>query len=46
MRKGYVENKFLLSVKAVTLLFISGLGLAISSAKQGKSGSIYSLVKN
>ena len=37
MRKGYVENNFLLSVKAVTLLFISRRGLAISSAKQGKS---------
>ena len=32
---------FLLTVKAVTLIFISGRGLAISSAKQGKSGSIY-----
>ena len=37
---------FLLTVKAVTLIFISGCGLAISSAKQGKSGSIYNLVKN
>ena len=37
---------FLLSVKAVTLIFISGRGSAISSAKQGKSGSIYNLVKN
>ena len=36
---------FLLSVKAVTLIFISGRGSAISSAKQGKSGSIYNLVK-
>ena len=26
--------------------FISGRGSAISSAKQGKSGSIYNLVKN
>ena len=32
-------------VKAVTLLFISGRGSAISSAKQGKSGSIYNFVK-
>ena len=31
-------------VKAVTLIFISGRGSAISSAKQGKLGSIYSLV--
>ena len=37
---------FSLTVKAATLIFISGRGLAISSAKQGKSGSIYYLVKN
>ena len=37
---------FSLSVKAVTLKFISGRGSAISSAKQGKSGFIYNLVKN
>ena len=37
---------FSLTVKAVTLIFISGCGSAISSAKQGKSGSIYNLVKN
>ena len=37
---------FSLSVKAVTLIFISGCGSAISSAKQGISGSIYNLVKN
>ena len=37
---------FSLTVKAATLIFISGRGLAISSAKQGKSGSIYNLVKN
>ena len=36
----------LLSVKAVTLIFISGRASAISSAKQGKSVSIYNLVKN
>ena len=36
----------LLSVKAVTLIFISGCGSVISSAKQVKSGSIYNLVKN
>ena len=35
-----------LTVKAATLIFISGSGSAISSAKQAKSGSIYSLVKN
>ena len=36
----------LLSVKGVTLIFISGRGSAISSAIQGKSSSIYNLVKN
>ena len=35
-----------LTVKAATLIFISGRGSVISSAKQGKSGSIYNLVKN
>ena len=34
------------TVNAATLIFISGRGSAISSAKQGKSGSIYNLVKN
>ena len=38
--------ELLLTVKVVTLMFISGRGSAISSAKQGKSGSIYSLVKS
>ena len=37
---------FSFTVKAATLLFISGRCSAISSAKQGKSGSIYNLVKN
>ena len=37
---------FSLTVKAATLIFISGRGSAISSAKQGKSSSIYYLVKN
>ena len=32
---------FSLTVKAATLMFISGRGSVISSAKQGKSGSIY-----
>ena len=40
------NKTLLLCVKMVTLIFISGPGLAISSAKQGKSGSIYNLVKN
>ena len=34
------------TVKAATLIFISGRGSAIVSVKQGKSGSIYNLVKN
>ena len=42
----YILIDFSLTVKAVTLKFISGRGSAISSAKQGKSGSIYNLVKN
>ena len=37
---------FPLTVKAATLIFISGRGSAISSAKEGKSGFIYNLVKN
>ena len=36
---------FLLTVKAATLIFISGRGSAISSSKQGKSGSFYNFVK-
>ena len=37
---------FSLTVKAATLIFISGRSSAILSAKDGKSGSIYNLVKN
>ena len=37
---------FSLTVKAATLIFISGHGLAISPAKGGKSGFIYNLVKS
>ena len=37
---------FSLTVKAATLIFISGCGWAISSAKEGKSGCIYNLVKS
>ena len=37
---------FLLTVKAATLIFISGRGSAISSAKKGKPGFIYNLVKS
>ena len=36
---------FSLTVKAVTMIFISGRGSAILSAKQGESGSIHNLVK-
>ena len=36
---------FSLTVKAVTLIFISGRCSASSPAKQEKSGSIYNLVK-
>ena len=36
---------FSLTVKAATLIFISGCGSAISTAKEGKSGFIYNLVK-
>ena len=35
-----------LTVKAATLIFISGCGSAISSAKEGKSGFLYNLVKS
>ena len=43
---GTVLIDFLLTVKAATLIFMSERGLAIFSAKQGKSGPIYNLVKN
>ena len=36
---------FSLTVKAATLIFIFGRCSAISSAKEGKSGFIYNLVK-
>ena len=36
---------FSLNVKAATLIFISWRGSAISSAKEGKSGNIFNLVK-
>ena len=41
----YLLIDFSLTVKAATLLFISGRGSAISSAKQGKSGYIYNLLE-
>ena len=37
---------FSLTVKAATLIIISGHGSAISSANEGNSGSIYNLVNN
>ena len=37
---------FSLTVRATTLIFISGCGSAISSAKEGKSGFIYNLIKS
>ena len=37
---------FSLTVKAATLIFISGRYSAISSAKEGNSGFIYNLVKS
>ena len=37
---------FSFTVKAATLIFISGRGLAITSTKEGKSGFIYNLVKS
>ena len=37
---------FSLTVKAVTLIFMSGCGSAISSTKEGNSGFIYNLVKS
>ena len=42
----YILLDFSLTVKAATLIFISGCGSAISSAKEGKSGLIYILVKS
>ena len=37
---------FSLTVKAATLIFISGCGSAISSAKEGQSGFIFNFVKS
>ena len=44
--KPMVLINFSLSVKAATLIFIDGRDSAISSAKEGKSGFIYNLVKS
>ena len=43
-KKLFIDFSF--TVKAATLIFISGRASAISSAKQGKSVSIYNLLKN
>ena len=41
----YIFLDVSLTVKAATLIFISECGSAFSSAKEGKSGFIYNLVK-
>ena len=46
LKAGTVLLDFSLTVKAATLICISGCGLAISSAKEGKSGFIYNSVKS
>ena len=43
---GCVLIDFSLTVKAATLVFISGHGSAISSPKRGKQVCIYNLVKS
>ena len=45
MHSGKCILGFSLTVKSATLIFISGCGSAISSAKEGKSGFIYYLIK-
>ena len=42
----FILLDFSLTVKAATLIFISGCGLTISSAKEEKSDFIYNLVKS
>ena len=46
--KSIKKLDFSLTVKAATNIFISGRGSAISSAKEGKSGFVYTcnLVKS
>ena len=46
IQKPYVLIDFSLTVKAATLIFISGRGSAISSATAGKSGFIFYCVKS
>ena len=43
---SFVLLDFSLTVKAAPLIFISGCGSAISSAKEGKSAFNYNLVKS
>ena len=45
-KNGIVLIDFSLTVRAATLIFISGRGWTISYAKDGKSGFIYNLVKS
>ena len=45
LKPGNTLVDFSLTVKAATLIFISGRGSAISSAKKGKSGFIHNLGK-
>ena len=42
----HVLIDFSLTVKAATLIFISGRGSAITSAKEGKLSFVYNLVKS
>ena len=44
--KNDILLNFSLTVRAATLIFISGRDSAISSAKEGKSGFINDLVKS
>ena len=41
-----INRLFACKVKVAILIFISGRGSVISSAKEGKSGLIYDLVKS
>ena len=42
----YISYDFSLTVKAATLIFISGGDSSVSSAKEAKLGFIYNLVKS
>ena len=45
-KRNVVLLDFSFTVKAATLIFISGRGSAIASAKERNSGFIYNLVKS